>query len=197
MENIKDCTIGVKITKEKKQQYEAYAILHNISLGELFRTSVDSTIGASDIPSEDIDIPTDASLSKNLRVPVTDEEFEKLTNLAIEAGVPRATFIRNRILNPILINCNINLNLEVLDEVVAEMRTLNKSNRNILKTMERAKGVFSTKEHQFIQDNNQKIADRMKTYVTSIKMLQIKVNDVADKTVRDVVSKKLKNIKLK
>ena len=196
MKEIKNCTIGIKITKEKKQQYEAYAKLHNMSLGELIRNSVDSTIGTSDLPSETMDSTIETSPTRDLRIPVTNEEFKMLTTLASESGVSRTAFVKNRILNPILVNCNINLNLEALNEILDEYRTATTYMRNIHKTFERAGNQFTEKEKQALKNCYDRIENISKHYFTELKFLQIDVKKTADKAVREIISKKLKKIKV-
>ena len=194
MSNIKNCTVAFKVSEEKKKQYENYAKLHNISLGKLIRLSLDEMV-EDDISTDVISNDDDMNNDKYFIIPVSKQLFDEITNLAKESGVPRTAFLRNRIKEGYQEFINIDLKLDGLDDLTAEMMALNKSNRNILKMMEGAKGVFSTREHSLIQENIQKIEKHTSDYVTGLRLLQIRVDKTVDKIVNKRLSKKKKNEK--
>lgn len=192
MVETKKCMIGIKVTEEKKKQYESYAKLHNISLGELIRNATDKVVRANSndeiVDYDEEELCTD----KYFKIPVSHQLFDEVTKLAAEAGVPRAAYLRNRIKEGYQEFINVDLKLDGLDDLTAEMMALNKSNRNILKMMEGAKGVFSTKEHQLIMENIQKIEKHTSDYVTGLRLLQIRVDNTVDKIVKNILKKKKK-----
>lgn len=205
-EESKDIAIKIRVSGTEKALIEALAKNENLSVSNYIRKKLYQGFSEDELNEElrkiepntnktvtkkDLDFGENTE-TKSVAVQMTREEIIEIDRLSAEAGVPRATFLRNRIKEGKQIFLNINLNVEDIEELVAETRLMNQKCDNILKSMARANGVFSMKEKQMIMENNLEIQQMTSRYLSDMKLLQIKVNETARKVAKEIMRKHLK-----
>lgn len=205
-EESKDSIIKMRVSATEKALIEYLAKAENNPVSNYIRKKLYAGMSQDDlndalrkidpntnktVTREDLDFGENTG-TKSIAIQMTNEEIAEIDRLSAEAGVPRAVFLRNRIKEGKQIFLNINLNVDDIEELIAETRLMNQKCDNILKTMTRANGVFSMKEKQMVMENNLKIEQNTSRYLSDMKLLQIKVNETARKVAKDIVRKQRK-----
>lgn len=208
-EESKDSIIKMRVSATEKALIEYLAKAENNPVSNYIRKKLYAGMSQDDlndalrkidpntnktVTREDLDFGENTG-TKSIAIQMTNEEIAEIDRLSAEAGVPRAVFLRNRIKEGKQIFLNINLNVDDIEELIAETRLMNQKCDNILKTMTRANGVFSMKEKQMVMENNLKIEQNTSRYLSDMKLLQIKVNETARKVAKDIVRKQRKKDK--
>lgn len=205
-EESKDSIIKMRVSATEKALIEYLAKAENNPVSNYIRKKLYAGMSQDDlndalrkidpntnktVTREDLDFGENTG-TKSIAIQMTNEEIAEIDRLSAEAGVPRAVFLRNRIKEGKQIFLNINLNVDDIEELIAETRLMNQKCDNILKTMTRANGIFSMKEKQMVMENNLKIEQNTSRYLSDMKLLQIKVNETARKVAKDIVRKQRK-----
>lgn len=205
-EESKDSIIKMRVSATEKALIEYLAKAENNPVSNYIRKKLYAGMSQDDlndalrkidpntnktVTREDLDFGENTG-TKSIAIQMTNEEIAEIDRLSAEAGVPRAVFLRNRIKEGKQVFLNINLNVDDIEELIAETRLMNQKCDNILKTMTRANGVFSMKEKQMVMENNLKIEQNTSRYLSDMKLLQIKVNETARKVAKDIVRKQRK-----
>lgn len=205
-EESKDSIIKMRVSATEKALIEYLAKAENNPVSNYIRKKLYAGMSQDDlndalrkidpntnktVTREDLEFGENTG-TKSIAIQMTNEEIAEIDRLSAEAGVPRAVFLRNRIKEGKQIFLNINLNVDDIEELIAETRLMNQKCDNILKTMTRANGVFSMKEKQMVMENNLKIEQNTSRYLSDMKLLQIKVNETARKVAKDIVRKQRK-----
>lgn len=208
-EESKDSIIKMRVSATEKALIEYLAKAENNPVSNYIRKKLYAGMSQDDlndalrkidpntnktVTREDLEFGENTG-TKSIAIQMTNEEIAEIDRLSAEAGVPRAVFLRNRIKEGKQIFLNINLNVDDIEELIAETRLMNQKCDNILKTMTRANGVFSMKEKQMVMENNLKIEQNTSRYLSDMKLLQIKVNETARKVAKDIIRKQRKKDK--
>lgn len=208
-EESKDSIIKMRVSATEKALIEYLAKAENNPVSNYIRKKLYAGMSQDDlndalrkidpntnktVTREDLEFGENTG-TKSIAIQMTNEEIAEIDRLSAEAGVPRAVFLRNRIKEGKQIFLNINLNVDDIEELIAETRLMNQKCDNILKTMTRANGVFSMKEKQMVMENNLEIQQNTSRYLSDMKLLQIKVNETARKVAKDIIRKQRKKDK--
>lgn len=205
----KNMSIGVRVSGTERILFEAMAKNSNMTVSNFMRKILFDDISEEEaskilkqvnpdtkktVSREDLHLGKNAE-TRSIAIQMTKEEIADIDKLCEKVGVPRAVFLRNRLIMGKQIICNVNLNIEDIENCLSEVRKMNRENSNILKMLIRSEGIISEKEKQLIIENNIKIEQATRSYLSNVKSLQKRVDEVTCRIVKQIVEEQLNKTK--